>query len=99
MRVFLGTLLPAALVALGVSVPAGAAHAGGVPPLPTSPDGDPPGANDWSCKPTAAHPEPVVLVHGTFGDRKHLLERLSRTIHDNGFCVFSLDYGNRGTED
>jgi triacylglycerol esterase/lipase EstA (alpha/beta hydrolase family) len=41
----------------------------------------------------------VVLVHGTFGDRRHLLERLSRAIRDAGFCVFSLDYGNRATDD
>ena len=71
----------------------------GLTPLPTSPDGDPPGANDWSCRPSAAHPTPVILVHGTVGDRKHLLERLSGSIKRAGFCVYSLDYGNRGLDD
>ena len=62
----------------------------------TSPN-DPPGANDWSCKPTAAHPRPVVLVHGTFGDREHLWEAISSRLSQAGYCVFSLDYGNRAT--
>ncbi len=62
----------------------------------TSPN-DPPGANDWSCKPTARHPRPVVLVHGTFGDRTHLWEPISYRLSQAGYCVFSLDYGNRGT--
>jgi len=60
---------------------------------------DPPGANDWSCRPSAERPVPVVLVHGTFGDRQHLLEPLSARLAGAGYCVFSLDYGNRGTGD
>ena len=75
------------------------ARSGGVPLLPTSPQGDPPGANDWDCAPTRQRPTPVILVHGTFGDRRSLLERLSRSIKAEGFCVFSLDFGNRGTGD
>ncbi len=67
-------------------------------PLRTAP-GDPPGANDWGCRPTTRRPTPVILVHGTFGDRKTLLETLSQRIKDAGFCVYSLDYGNRGTGD
>src|SRR3954447_11400599 len=62
----------------------------------TSPN-DPPGANDWSCRPTAAHPRPVVIVHGTFGDRTHLWEPISYRLSRAGYCVFSLDYGNRAT--
>jgi len=62
----------------------------------TAPD-DPPGANDWSCKPTSKHPRPVVLVHGTFGDRTHLWEPISYRLSRAGYCVFSLDYGNRAT--
>ncbi len=54
-------------------------------------------ANDWSCTPSAVRPSPVVIVHGTFGDSRSLLDRLSRSIHAAGYCVFALDYGNRAT--
>ena len=59
--------------------------------------GDPVGANDWSCTPSARKPTPVVLVHGTFGDRRSLLDRMSATLKKAGYCVYSLDYGNRAT--
>ncbi|MCW2792838.1 MAG: lipase, class 2 [Nocardioides sp.] len=90
------------IAALGLSLLAVlapvSASADPVPPAwPTSPLGDPPGANDWSCTPTPARPEPVILVHGTFGDRKNLLEDLSAALAGHGYCVFSLDYGNRAT--
>jgi triacylglycerol esterase/lipase EstA (alpha/beta hydrolase family) len=59
-----------------------------------SPTASPPGANDWSCKPSAAHPEPVILVHGTFGDRSDSWQALSPLLYDNGYCVFALNYGS-----
>jgi triacylglycerol lipase len=99
MRLLLGSLVASLVVslvaALGVSAPALADP----PPLPTSPFGEPTGANDWDCVPAAARPEPVVIVHGTFGDRRSLLDNLSAAMVGEGFCVFSLDYGNRGTGD
>ncbi len=53
----------------------------------------PPGANDWSCQPTAAHPYPVVLVHGTFANRNNNWLALSPLLASKGYCVFALDYG------
>ena len=97
MRRTLAVLAAAVVAVLGLAAPAPAGDLE-LPPLFTA-EGDPPGANDWSCVPTAEHPTPVILVHGTFGDRKHLLERLSKKVHEAGFCVFSLDYGNRATRD
>jgi triacylglycerol lipase len=38
-------------------------------------------------------------VHGTVGDRRHLLFKLGTAIKAAGYCIYSLDYGNRGPDD
>lgn len=78
-------------LALAVGLSTTPARAAALPTLAAA------GANDWSCRPTRVHPSPVVIVHGTFGDRSTLLGRLSRSLHSAGYCVFALDYGNRAT--
>ncbi|MBT2455223.1 triacylglycerol lipase [Streptomyces sp. ISL-86] len=73
------TLAAAALVA-----PASAAQAATAPSS---------GWNNWSCKPSAAHPRPVVLVHGTFGNSVDNWLGLAPYLVHRGYCVYSLDYG------
>ncbi|NGO13213.1 alpha/beta fold hydrolase [Streptomyces sp. HC44] len=51
------------------------------------------GWNDYSCKPSAAHPRPVVLVHGTLGNSVDNWLALAPYLKNRGYCVFSLDYG------
>jgi triacylglycerol esterase/lipase EstA (alpha/beta hydrolase family) len=57
---------------------------------PTTP---PPGANNFSCKPTAIHPYPVVLVHGTIANMDDNWQAASPVLANHGYCVFAFDYG------
>ncbi|MCK7623190.1 alpha/beta fold hydrolase [Streptomyces sp. RS10V-4] len=79
----LRALLPAVALALGLTTATPAAAS----PTVTS------GWNDFSCKPSAAHPRPVVLVHGTFGNAVDNWLGLAPYLVARGYCVFSLDYG------
>ncbi|MEU9959341.1 alpha/beta fold hydrolase [Streptomyces sp. NPDC050982] len=51
------------------------------------------GWNDYSCKPSAAHPRPVVLVHGTFANSVDNWLGLAPYLVNRNYCVFALDYG------
>jgi len=59
-----------------------------------TPDADPLGANDWQCQPDDAHPEPVILVHGTWQNAYSTWNGLSPILAAHGYCVFAVNYGN-----
>lgn len=82
-----------ALVAMALAFAAGPAPAQG----PPSPGNSAPGANDFDCKPTKGHTRPVILVHGTGGDMSVSWNLISPALAARGYCVFALDYGDRGT--
>lgn len=52
-----------------------------------------PGENDWTCRPSATHPRPVVLVHGTAGNAATNWATYAALLSNNGYCVFALTYG------
>ncbi|WP_372406630.1 esterase/lipase family protein [Streptomyces luteireticuli] len=81
------TILPALalILAAGATAPAATAPAAG------RTVGS--GWNDYSCKPSSAHPRPVVLVHGTLGNSVDNWLFLAPYLVARGYCVFSLDYG------
>jgi len=57
------------------------------------PQTPPPGADNFGCKPPAAHPEPVILVNGTFGNQDDNWQAASPLLANHGYCVFSFNYG------
>jgi triacylglycerol esterase/lipase EstA (alpha/beta hydrolase family) len=55
-------------------------------------DASPAGAN-VPCRPSATHPYPVILVEGTFASMYNSFEAISPDLVNNGYCVFSFNYG------
>jgi triacylglycerol esterase/lipase EstA (alpha/beta hydrolase family) len=60
-----------------------------------SPGSAPPGANDFDCKPSRRHPQPVVLAHGLLANQTVNFRTISPFLKNRGFCVFSLTYGTK----
>src|SRR5690242_1540114 len=56
------------------------------------------GINDWSCRPSAAHPEPVVLLHSLGFTDGASFAYLAPKIAGEDYCVFSLTYGRPAPE-
>ena len=50
------------------------------------------GANN-NCKPSSAHPYPVVLVHATLADEGSNWVTLAPLLANEGYCVYAFNYG------
>ncbi|MFI6432480.1 esterase/lipase family protein [Rhodococcus oryzae] len=98
-----------ALIGLLAAVTAGTGAAAAEPasgPLPVPfdlgaglralpfPEVVPPGANDPSCRPSAAHPNPVVLVNPTFATQATAWQAGAPYLRNNGYCVYTFNFGN-----
>ncbi|MDQ8046804.1 MAG: alpha/beta fold hydrolase [Solirubrobacteraceae bacterium] len=60
-----------------------------------SPNLVPPGTNNWSCRPTAANPTPVVLVHGTWENAYDNWAYIAPRLQASGECVYALNYSTK----
>src|SRR3954463_16028398 len=66
--------------------------------VPSEAQPTPPGASIWTCRSTAGHPRPVVLVPGLSGNGGRDYYAAAPLLANNGYCVFMLDYRDRGFE-
>ncbi|GGF12928.1 lipase [Williamsia phyllosphaerae] len=89
----------------GAAAPVVRTQAGAVAYAKAHPDAAPPRANDFRCRPNAAHPRPVLLLHGTDSSAYSDFGEIAPMLARRGFCVFAINYGGRpsttsfGTED
>jgi triacylglycerol esterase/lipase EstA (alpha/beta hydrolase family) len=51
------------------------------------------GVDDFGCHPSAEHPRPLVLLHGTFMNPADQWPIAGPYFAERGYCVFELDYG------
>ena len=51
---------------------------------------------DVECNPTKERPTPVILLHGTRSDKTINWQYLGPELADLGFCVYSVDFPDRG---
>ncbi|MEV4310769.1 lipase [Actinocrispum sp. NPDC049592] len=72
-------LSTAALTAFGLAAAPANAASGGI--------------NDWSCRPSAEHPRPVVTAHGLFGNGPGNFLAVAPMLAGQGYCVFTPTYG------
>jgi triacylglycerol esterase/lipase EstA (alpha/beta hydrolase family) len=89
-RATTGLLLAALLAVLPAPATAATASASTGAPAAAAAAG---GWNKENCVPAAAHPRPVVLVHGTFADGTNNWLGLAPYLVQRGYCVHSFDYG------
>lgn len=66
-----------AVAAFAVAAPAGAAV---------------PGTNDFGCKPSAAHPRPLLMLEG-FGGNSDAWRFFAPKLKADGYCLFTTNYG------
>jgi triacylglycerol esterase/lipase EstA (alpha/beta hydrolase family) len=59
----------------------------------TTPNANPAGVTT-GCKPSAAHPRPVVLIEGTTSRIVASFDRLGPELANAGYCVYGLNYGS-----
>lgn len=60
------------------------------------PNALPPGVNNWSCKLTKQHPEPVLLSNGTFENAEDNWSGLAPVLEHAGYCVFAANFNGPG---
>lgn len=51
------------------------------------------GVNDPDCQPSAAHPNPVVFLHGLGANKNADTNVMQDEIASQGYCTYSLTYG------